>query len=67
MTLFKIYGQYITYVEGYVEAEDTYEAQQKAKYGRHWKISPNTVHVEELAVSSITEVDEISPYSFTVY
>ena len=61
--LFKIRGYYITHVEGYIEAENTYEAQQKAKYGRHWKISPNTIHVEELAVSYITEVDEISPYS----
>ena len=36
--LFKVRGYYITHVEGYIEAENTYEAQQKAKYGRNWKI-----------------------------
>ena len=63
MALFKINGHYITYVEGYIEAETANEAQHKAKYGRHWKIKPNTIPVQELTVNYATEVDNISSYS----
>jgi len=63
MALFKINGHYITYVEGYIEAENANEAQHKAKYGRHWKINPNAIPVQELAVNYVTEVNDISPYS----
>jgi hypothetical protein len=63
MPLFKVNGHYLTYVEGYIEAEDSADAQQKAKYGRHWKTNPNTIPIQELAVNYITEVDTISAYS----
>jgi len=62
MTLFKVHGHYLTLVEGYIEAENSHEAQQKAKYGRHWEITPNTIPIEELTVNYITKVDAIYPY-----
>ena len=62
MALFKVNGHYITYIEGYIEAENIRDAQQKAIFGRHWKASPNTIPMQELTVNYITEVDEISPH-----
>ena len=62
MALFKVNGHYITYVEGYVEAENVSDAQQKAKYGRHGKTNPNAIPMQELAVNYVTEVDNISLY-----
>ena len=59
MALYKINGHYLTYVEGYIKAETANEARQKAKYGRHWEVSPNEVSIHELAIDYVKEVDEI--------
>ena len=61
MTLFKINGHYLTYVEGYVEAETAGEASRKAKHGRHWKTSPKEIPIHELEVEYVKEVDSITP------
>ena len=62
MALFKINGHYLTYVEGYVEAETAGEASRKAIHGRHWKTSPNEIPIHELAVDYVKEVDEMIPF-----
>tara|TARA_R110002020_G_scaffold146184_3_gene320682 strand:+ start:3088 stop:3330 length:243 start_codon:yes stop_codon:yes gene_type:complete len=59
MALYKVNGHYITYVEGYIEAEDSGEARRKATHGRHWKTSPSEIPIHELAIDYIKEVDEI--------
>ena len=59
MALYKINGHYITYVEGYVEAESVGEARNKAKHGRQWKTSPSELPIHELAVDYALQVNEI--------
>ena len=53
MALFKINGHYLTYVEGYVEAETAGEASRKAIHGRHWKTSPKEVPFHDLLVNNV--------------
>ena len=64
MALFKINGHYLTYVEGYVEAETAGEASRKAVHGRHWKTSPKEVPFHDLLVNNVVEIDDISPSPF---
>ena len=61
MALYKISGHYLTYVEGYVEADSYQEARRKSVHGRHWKTSPNEVPIYELTVDYVREVNEITP------
>lgn len=62
MALYKINGHYLTYVEGYVEADTAGEARQKAKYGRQWKTTTKETPIYQLLVDYVKEVDEISPF-----
>ena len=61
MALFKITGHYLTYVEGYVEAETAGEASRKSIHGRRWKTPPTEIPIHELSVDYVKEVDAISP------
>ena len=61
MALYRINGHYITYVEGYVEADSYSEARRKSTHGRHWKISPTEIPIHELTVDYVREVDEVRP------